>query len=375
MFAEIVLSIMEIGSVTFIVLLLGFMLVCAIPEKFFGKKDRDKAQQEIDKLSSKIWKLENEIRDLKRENNNLHAENDALICKNVDLGNRLGEALSHKATNSSLTKELKNKTEELDALETRITNGQLYLSELLDINSSTKPLSQAIRQTFRSEYNVNSFFDSITANRLNNAFKSKLVLEDLEFSAKIHSGTEIYDTTLNRCNCNSFLNKRTMPCKHMIYLAYSLGLLQFNENECKKHTDCTIERLNDLIQIKKGLDTDIEKAKEKLRDLDQKEKSRIEAIKKLDETTKKMIEEKCAAYPYLAGLVSEFKTLYFGQSAEYLLKKNHPAPTEALRINALRADTKKILQQKDELEYRLAFLYELYPEAKKIIEEQDIKTN
>ena len=69
---------------------------------------------------------------------------------------------------------------------------------------------------------------------------SRLSLSHIEIESFVHSihddGTQnVYRTSLSKCDCPFYKGKNT-PCKHMLFLAYNLGVLQINakDNEEKR---------------------------------------------------------------------------------------------------------------------------------------------
>lgn len=80
------------------------------------------------------------------------------------------------------------------------------------------------------------------------------------------------------------------------------------------------------------------------------------------------IQEKCERYPYLAAIMADLLTLHYETSADYLENKSNPAHTEAYRIRELRKETKTILSQKKEIEYRYEYILQLYPNISDIFD-------
>ena len=79
--------------------------------------------------------------------------------------------------------------------------------------------------------------DGIKAGRLHNSYEvnKDFTLSNLNFSlsAKITTKTvkgkeqkRTYDTTLTSCTCDDFLKNHIPACKHMLYLARTIGVLQ-----------------------------------------------------------------------------------------------------------------------------------------------------
>ncbi len=78
------------------------------------------------------------------------------------------------------------------------------------------------------------FKESISSGRLNNAFKSNLmILDKIDMEAKIKSDKETYKTTLNSCTCPDFTFRHNV-CKHMLFLSYTSGLLLLNKEVAEK---------------------------------------------------------------------------------------------------------------------------------------------
>jgi len=86
------------------------------------------------------------------------------------------------------------------------------------------------------------------------------------------------------------------------------------------------------------------------------------------ENLEKLIQEKCKAYPQLAGTIADLLTVHYENSAEYLEKKSHPALVEAKRIRELKQETRSILQDKKVLEYKYAYIRELFPNIEDIFD-------
>ncbi len=334
-----------------------------------------------DEYDSKINQLKFDLNKSKSSVAEYQKALEFCVIKHPELANELpafDDPHFHKK-NRTFTEVIKERSDELSALNQRIADGQTHLSQLILFHKNSSRMSRAIRQTFRNEYKINKFFDSITSNRLNYAFESKLLISNLRFSADIYSGAKKYEnTSLTHCSCEDFIFQKgpdKLPCKHILFLAYSLGLLQFNEAECNSYTKDTVERLSELYRDKVELDKRIENEKDSLSKICAKEKAHQQSLDNLNTYVEKMIEEKCAAYPYLAGTVSDLKTLYYVQASKYLRKKARPAIKEARRIDELRRETNQIHEQKSVLEYKLNYIHIKYPETKQLFEDSKLDTS
>lgn len=79
------------------------------------------------------------------------------------------------------------------------------------------------------------FKESIASGRLNNAFKSHLMIVDkMDISATIKSDHDTYQTTLHSCTCPDHVYRHNV-CKHMLFLSYTSGLLLLNKEIVNQH--------------------------------------------------------------------------------------------------------------------------------------------
>ena len=221
------------------------------------------------------------------------------------------------------------------------------------------------------QYNVSEWIERIQAGRLINAVNSNLSIKNLSVTADILSEDIIYrGTTLTYCSCqdHKFTHK---PCKHMLYLAYTLSVLQLDPKKSKEICECTIEDINLLTEKKLKLEDKIRKASKKNKEF---KKILDDYLLHLDAMAQKSTED----YPYFATVVADLQTYYFEQAARYLESKRHTALEEAKRIRDLKKDTQEILSKKKELEYKLNYIESLFPNINDIFdsgfsEEQDFE--
>jgi len=92
-------------------------------------------------------------------------------------------------------------------------------------------------------------------------------------------------------------------------------------------------------------------------------------------TFDKLVAEKLQAYPHLAAIKADLMTIYYEDAAEYLSTKKSPAYTAAENIRRLRADTEKALAEKHVIEYKLAYLQQLYPVLSQVLSEEFDESN
>ena len=113
---------------------------------------------------------------------------------------------------------------------------------------------------------------------------------------------------------------------------------------------------------------DIEE-REKAADRKEKEAEKLKnyyegTINQLD----KYIEKRCESYPFLAGMIADFMTLHYEKSSHFLSTKPRPAFAEACRIDELRRETRNIIAEKKQLEYKLAYIEKLFPNINDIFD-------
>ena len=95
--------------------------------------------------------------------------------------------------------------------------------------------------------------------KLDDAFESQLRLININITADVESSkknaTDVYRVSLNGCGCEDF-KFRKQPCKHMVYLAYELGVLQINQNYCRSHFQPTIEEASNSAALLKSIENE-----------------------------------------------------------------------------------------------------------------------
>lgn len=92
---------------------------------------------------------------------------------------------------------------------------------------------------------------------------------------------------------------------------------------------------------------------------------KYEQMKKFTETFAVTAEDFFASnktsIPYLAGMMADYLTLVYEQSATYLEEKKNPARTEAYRIRELKQTTKRYIEQYKIMEYQFSYIKNMYP--------------
>lgn len=94
-----------------------------------------------------------------------------------------------------------------------------------------------------------------------------------------------------------------------------------------------------------------------------------ECAEKKDALYERIKEENNETLEYISSLMSDHLTLQYQISANYLVRKKHPARKEALRIRELRKETKTIIQRSKILEYRYEYLFRLFPDLELYVDD------
>lgn len=136
-----------------------------------------------------------------------------------------------------------------------------------------KATCDQLREKFSDE--IPKMLDSVITGRLNNAFDSKLSIESFTTEFPSSDATKTYTTTLTSCTCPDYkgvppyTKKNTLPCKHMLYLAYTLGVLQLNQTETQAKYWVSVQRVNEKAKECKELEAEIKKLKRRITSLNQ----------------------------------------------------------------------------------------------------------
>lgn len=93
-------------------------------------------------------------------------------------------------------------------------------------------------------------------------------------------------------------------------------------------------------------------------------------LKKEVDSYKEILESK-SPLSKMASLYSDFRTLHYGESEQYLVNKTRPAYEEAKRINELREETKKYIQQYKLMRYKYDFLLTTFPELGNYVDDEE----
>ena len=194
---------------------------------------------------------------------------------------------------------------------------------LYDISLSNKRVDSAIEENFDFIFDKNQ----------------PIPIRDIVFNTFSHGSGRTYTTTLSRCDCKDF-DQRKLPCKHMIALAFKLNVYTCIKNNPASFLLNMKKMLNEETELHKKNEKDLTKniiESKKLRDAQdvmqaslsklQEERTKFEEERKrfedkvrfkLDREFKekqKVIDEKIAiikeqeqTFPYLAEILSKYRT-------------------------------------------------------------------
>ena len=154
-----------------------------------------------------------ELEDKKAENEKLSAKIKTLEMSKINIKPALNEFSQKEKQNVS-------EPQPTDAMYEKYK--ELCEKESKAIESVQNTYSKYLTES------TQSYLQGLSKGRLLNAFKNNFTfhLTKLEIEAEIISENQTYITKLHDCSCKSFEFSHGAACKHMLFLAYSLGLLQ-----------------------------------------------------------------------------------------------------------------------------------------------------
>ncbi len=309
---------------------------------------------QIDSLMQEIASLHQEVEDLTNKYHALRDLKDKLVEENSQYRSQIKQlplsTQKHDEEIKRLKCALQSKQVELDDalqnLEFALSN-QESIDVLISENKSLRQENlnvNRIKDTIRSMSYLpyaqipDDFKESILSGRLANAFNSTDLFIDgnLCVSANISSGENIYKTSLFNCTCPDYIN-RHKPCKHMLFLSYTSGLLLLNKEALSDFAKFHIFKLNSIIKAENE-----EAAKAKAQNALLKQRNR-----EMQKMTDRLQKELDQSYPWLAGMYKRFQ----------IEQDNHDAYMLSNRSTTSKDIVKKLKKKNAQLKYEKA-LYE-----------------
>lgn len=213
---------------------------------------------------------------------------------------------------------------------------------------------------------ISDLHQSILEGRLIKAFESPPAISNMKISALLKSPNGTYTTTLTNCTCQDY-HFRNHPCKHMLYLYYTLGILKID----KPLQDEAINRLNITISdsienkaftkklntVKRGLENDI-------RELKKKKISISEEINDFND----ILKNRYMRFPQIAKIISQNTAEYYDLAADRLIFKSNPAYKAHDVVKSLSKETKQYVKELAELRLKLAYIEDMYPNINDLFE-------
>lgn len=212
--------------------------------------DTENLKAQLDKAQSDILSYQDTITALRKEldsNESLKQKNDTIIkisarCKLLEetLTQREAELKQANANLNTLQKKLREAKKDKTRTNDLYREGLNQLKQVFDV----------------PPYSITKLLNQVNNGKLNNAFGSDFALKRINISADIASSkgskVDIYENvTLYECTCHDFTTKNPNqnPCKHILYLAYELGVLQVNRTHCYKTFRYSVENATKLAPL------------------------------------------------------------------------------------------------------------------------------
>lgn len=206
-------------------------------------------------------------------------------------------------------------------------------------------IRSSLRKTLLDDLRAFPAFASLSEDdkQLTSAITSDMwIFPPFEFSACVSSGSgKTYHTSLRGCDCEDF-KFRKRPCKHMIRLGISLGLL------LNYDTDAQRIELSHIMTQKNELQAALAK-KEKF--IATKEEHLRHLEKTQDQT-----------YPWLAELRADAYETADTQWIDYLQNKSRPATQKAAEVSSIiHGELRQARIAAKQAEYQVHFYESLFP--------------
>lgn len=243
-----------------------------------------------------------------------------------------------------------NAQKQEEALVTRLRdqhalNEKRLAQQEADMQRSLVRIRSNLRKSLLDDLRSFPAFASLSEDdkQLANAITSDMwIFPPFDFSASISSGSgRTYHTSLHSCDCEDF-KFRKRPCKHMIRLGISLGLLLNYDTDAKRvEISHLLTEKNELQATLAREDTALSKRREYLHRLEHTQ----------DQT-----------YPWLAKLRADAYEASDEQWVDYLKNKSRPATQKAAEVSSIiRGELRQSRIAAKRAEYQVHFYESLFP--------------
>lgn len=207
---------------------------------------------------------------------------------------------------------------------------------------------------------------SIMEGRLLKAFESPPVISNVRISALVKSPNDTYTTTLTNCTCQDY-HFRKHPCKHMLYLYYTLGMLKIDkplQDEAINILNITISDSTNNKAFTKKLNTVKHDLEDDIRELKKKKASISEEIEDFND----ILKNRHLRFPQIAEIISQNITEHYDDAAHRLIFKSNPAYKAHDVVKSLSKETKEYTRELAELRLKLAYIEDMYPNINDLFE-------
>ena len=110
-----------------------------------------------------------------------------------------------------------------DLPDLELLENRLLLKDRLDF-------CEELRTVLNNQCDFEKMYESAITGRLHRAMIGDFEILGLDVKSALRSGENVYYPTLTECTCPDF-QTRGGVCKHMLYLAYTLGILQLGRSQ------------------------------------------------------------------------------------------------------------------------------------------------
>lgn len=298
------------------------------------KNNNSSLMNELEKARERINEKDDVIQSKNREIKELR-QNSRALQSSIDEKERQLESVKRKLSKKeSLIEEQRELYEAVAQDQESIDKIKLQIDKIASLPFSQIP---------------NDFKESILSGRLANAFESTnlLIHGRLQISATIRSEENFYKTSLTSCSCPDYTNRHA-PCKHMLFLSYTSGLMLLNNEAFSDFAKINISKLNSKITSEKE-ESSIVKTQNKL--LHQKKREHVKLVNQLET-------ELDQRYPWLAAMYKRFQIEQDNHDA-YLLTNRSASAKDIVR--KLKKSNKNLKYEKALLENQLLVYETLFP--------------
>ena len=294
---------------------------------------RNKEKQLADQLADKekeINKLKNEISSLKKKQatrEDTKKDLIELVAQKIEMQKRHQELLEKELHLTALDEKIHKREKEVADAYGRFAAYDVKFLEGFPVNDPVSKWPPDLRK------------------RLFHAANEHMTLESLgSFTATVMGeGGKTYQTSLTGCSCADFIYRR-QTCKHMMFLAMSLG---WNCFEHGKQTKAQLSDINSRISVLESKEQNAAKIERH--------------TKALKDDMRRLLKENEQTYPWLSKMIADLHTRYDDQLAEEIKSKRNPAKKASENIKQLSQDYKAALIKQKQLEYQLHVYEAAFP--------------